>query len=60
MMNEADVDTTYTALAQSIARVGEARSNLFLAALALDLLTQQPDAGAALAHILQAERLTKV
>ncbi len=59
-MNDADVDATYAALAQCIARVGEARSNLFLATLALDLLSEQPDAGTALVHILQAERLTKV
>lgn len=59
-MNEADIDATYTALAECLARIGEAGSRLFLATLALDLLTEQPNAGTALAHILQAERLTKL
>lgn len=58
-MNDAEIELTYTALAQCIARVGETKTSLLLATLALDLLTQQPDAGAALAHISQAERLTQ-
>jgi hypothetical protein len=57
-MNDAEIELTYTALAQCIARVGETKTSLLLATLALDLLTRQPDAGAALAHISQAERLT--
>jgi hypothetical protein len=57
-MNNAEIELTYTALAECIARVGEAKTSLLLATLALDLLCQQPDAGAALEHILQAERLT--
>lgn len=56
-MNNAEIELTYTALAECIARVGEARTSLLLATLALDLLTQQADANAALVHILQAERL---
>jgi hypothetical protein len=56
-MNNAEIELTYTALAECIARVGEAKTSLLLATLALDLLCQQPDAGAALKHILQAERL---
>ena len=56
-MNSADLELTYTALAECIARVGEAKTPLLLATLALDLLSRQPDAGAALAHISQAERL---
>jgi hypothetical protein len=58
-MNNTQIELTYTALAQCIARVGEAKTSLFLATLALDLLSQQPDADAALGHILQAERLAK-
>jgi hypothetical protein len=56
-MSNAELELTYTALAECIARVGEARTSLLLATLVLDLLHRQPDADAALAHILQAERL---
>jgi hypothetical protein len=56
-MNDADLELTYAALAECMARVGEARTSLLLATLVLDLLCQQPDADAALTHILQAERL---
>jgi hypothetical protein len=56
-MSNAELELTYTALAECIARVGEARTSLLLATLALDLLHHQPDADAALARILQAERL---
>jgi hypothetical protein len=59
-MNDAEVETIYTELAQCIARTGEARTPLLLATLAFDLLRQQPDAGAALAHILRAERLAHI
>lgn len=59
-MNDSDIEVTYTALAECIARVGEAKTSLLLATLALDLLSLQPDADAALAHILQAERLATV
>ena len=59
-MNDTEIEIIYTALAECIARVGEARTSLLLATLALDLLTLQPDADAALAHILQAERLATV
>ena len=59
-MNDSEIEIIYTALAECIARVGEARTSLLLATLALDLLTLQPDADAALAHILQAERLATV
>ncbi len=58
-MNDAEIELTYTALAQCIGRVGEAKTSLLLATLALDLLCRQPDAGAALARISQAERLTQ-
>ena len=56
-MNDVDIERTYTALAECIGRVGEAKTTLLLATLALDLLNQQPDADRALACILQAERL---
>ena len=56
-MNNAELELTYTALAECIGRVGEARTPLLLATLALDLLHRQADADAALARILQAERL---
>jgi hypothetical protein len=59
-MNSAEIELTYTALAECIARVGEAKRSLFLATLALDLLSEQSDADAALRHILQAERLADV
>jgi hypothetical protein len=59
-MNSTELETTYTALAQCIGRVGEDKTSLLLAALALDLLSRLPDADAALAHISQAERLTEV
>jgi len=59
-MNSTELETTYTALAQCIARVGETKTSLLLAALALDLLSRLPDADAALAHISQAERLAAV
>jgi hypothetical protein len=59
-MNDSDIERTYTALAECIARVGESKTTLLLATLALDLLKQQPDADSALARILQAERLAKL
>ena len=59
-MNNAEIELIYTALAQCIARVGQAKTSLLLATLALDLLSQQPDADAALERILQAERLANI
>jgi len=59
-MNSADIDAVYTELAESIARVGEAKTHLFLATLALDLLSRQANAEAALEYILKAERLAKI
>jgi len=59
-MNDTEIEVIYTALAQCIARVGEARTPTLLATLALDLLRLQPDAGAAVAHIVQAERLANM
>ena len=59
-MNNADVDVVYTELAESVARVGEEKTHLFLATLALDLLSLQADAATALGHIAKAERLAKI
>lgn len=59
-MNSAQIELIYTALAECIARVGESKTPLLLATLALDLLNEQPDAGAALARISQAERLANL
>lgn len=59
-MNHAEIELVYTALAESIARVGEAKTSLLLATLALDLLSQLPDADAALERISQAERLAVI
>jgi hypothetical protein len=59
-VNNVDIEITYTALAECLARVGEAKASLLLATLALDLLSRQPDADAALMHILQAERLANI
>ena len=59
-MNDSELELTYTALAECMARVGEAKTSLFLATLPLDLLSLQPNADAALAHIRQAERLATV
>jgi hypothetical protein len=59
-MNNADIELTYSALAECIARVGEAKTSLLLATLALDLLSREPDADAALARIQRAEQLVHV
>jgi hypothetical protein len=58
-MNPADIEQTYTALAECIGRAGSAKTPLLLATLALDLLRGLPDANAALAHIRRAEDLTE-
>ena len=57
MSNSHQLDQTYAALAETIARVGEAKAPLFLATLALALLSRQTDVAQALALIAQAERL---
>ncbi|TAM49083.1 MAG: hypothetical protein EPN61_02985 [Burkholderiaceae bacterium] len=59
-MSENELEQTYTALAECIGRVGENKTPLLLATLALDLLSQQENAKAALAHIVQAERLASI
>jgi hypothetical protein len=57
-VNDTHIESTYTALAECIGRVGKDQAPLLLATLALDLLTRLPDADAALEHISAAERLT--
>jgi hypothetical protein len=59
-MNTDEIEFIYTALAECIARVGKAKTSLLLATLALDLLSQQSNADAALERILQAERLADI
>ena len=51
------LELTYTALAEATARVGEAKAPLFLATLALALLSRQTDINETLMLIAQAERL---
>lgn len=59
-MNNAEIERIYTALAECIGRAGEAGTSRLLAVLALDLLSRQPNAEAALERILKAERLAKL
>jgi hypothetical protein len=58
-MTDHDLDQSYTALAQALARVGEGGAPLFLATLSLALLARDPDADAVLPLIAQAERLAR-
>lgn len=58
MTNPHLLEQTYTALAEATARVGETKAPLFLATLALALLSRQTDAAQVLALITQAERLS--
>lgn len=57
LVQTGDLDRAYTALAEATARVGEAKTPLFLATLALALLSREADAAQALLLIAQAERL---
>ena len=59
-MNGKQLELSYAALAECIARVGESQTPLLLATLALDLLSRLPDSDAALEYIRKAERLTHV
>lgn len=56
-MTHHDLDQSYTALCEALARVGEARAPLMLATLSLALIARQADGASALALIEQAERL---
>jgi hypothetical protein len=58
-MNPTDLDTAYTTLSNSIAAVGQAQENLFLATLCLSLLSQQTDLKRVLDDIAQAQLLTQ-
>jgi hypothetical protein len=58
-MTDHDLDLSYTALSRALAQVGRDRAELFLATLSLALLARQPDAGAVLPLIAQAERLAR-
>jgi hypothetical protein len=44
VMNEADLDRSYTALCQALGEVGPQRSELLLAMVALALMTRAPQA----------------
>ena len=56
-MTDTQLDLAYTALAEATARVGEAKAPLFLATLALALITRQNDVEQTLAVIAHAERV---
>lgn len=55
-----DIETTYTALAEALGRIGEARTPLLLATLSLALLARAADTTQALAEIERAERLARL
>jgi hypothetical protein len=57
-MTPHDLDQSYTALCESLARVGEDKATLFLTTLSLALLSRLPDSSAVLPLISQAERLS--
>lgn len=56
-MTDTELDTVYTALAQSLGRAGQEKTPLLLSTLCLALLAKQTDARAALDFIAQAENL---
>ena len=58
-MNSTELDTAYTALAESMGRVGEGNAQLMLATLSLSLIVKMDSLDTALALIKQAEELTK-
>lgn len=58
-MTDMQLDQTYTALAEAISRLGKAKAELFLATLALDLLSQQDDPQHCLKLIARAEHLAR-
>jgi hypothetical protein len=58
-MTDTQLDTTYAAMAEAITRLGPEKGQLFLATLALELLSQQDDLQHCLQIIAQAERLAK-
>ena len=58
-MNSDDLDRSYTALAESLGRVGADKAALMLATLSLALVARAQDAEQVLALIAQAERLAQ-
>jgi hypothetical protein len=54
-MKDDELDRSYTALCEAMARVGEARTPLLLSILCLALMSRQSSAEDALALIVQAE-----
>lgn len=57
-MTDSELDTVYTALAESLGRVGETKAPLLLATLCLSLLANEDDASKAMTLLAQAEGLT--
>ena len=55
-----DLDRAYTALAEALGRVGEARAPLLLSTLALALVARQREVESVLPLIGQAERLSRI
>jgi hypothetical protein len=56
-MTDSELDTVYTALAEALGRVGEAKTPLMLSTLCLSLLAKQADTKTALELITQSESL---
>jgi hypothetical protein len=56
-MTEHELDTVYTALAESLGRVGEEKTPLLLSTLCLSLLARQTDLQTAMGLIAQGESL---
>ena len=54
-MTDQDLDKTYTALCNSLADVGEAQAQSFLAMLSLSLMAHSPSATQVLSLITQAQ-----
>ncbi len=54
-MNNDELDQTYTAMAQTLTRVGEQQAPLFLSILSLSLLARLTDARDAATLLAQAE-----
>lgn len=58
-MNATNIETLYTELANAIDRVGVEKAQIFLATLALSLISEHGDAAKVAELIAQAERLAK-
>ncbi|MEB3095602.1 hypothetical protein VCS63_07220 [Achromobacter sp. D10] len=54
-MNHDELDQVYTAMAQTLTRVGEAQTSLFLSILSLSLIARLTDTRDAAALLAQAE-----